>query len=85
MLMVDADRIKTGSDFGDQELATSQLERHLLQYFARVEVVGKNYRIVPVLLSPLLLKALQTVVKGRVPAGVHPNNQFVFGVNNKVI
>jgi hypothetical protein len=85
MLTTDADRIKTGNDFGDQELASSKLERHLLHYFARVEVVGKNYRIVPVLLCPLLLKALQTVMKGRLSAGVHRDNKFVFGVNNKVM
>ena len=84
MTLDDFAQVKKGLDAADQDFEFSKLEKKLLEKLARVEVTGKRSRPVPVLLDEEVLTSLQLLVSTRTQAGVAPDNNFVFGVNNKV-
>ena len=65
----------------DVEQCLSQMERKMCQLFARVELVGKRGRTVPLLLNDELQQVLKLLIDHRDAAGVNSQNEFVFARN----
>ena len=58
----------------------SPLEIKLCEMYNRMEVRGKRGRVVPVLMTPQVIKYIDLLVKCRDDVGVYPDNQFLFPV-----
>jgi len=74
----DYNRKRTVDDRSDSVDALSPMERSLSKLFSRVEIVGKRDRTVPILFLPWHIKAIDTLIRFRVQAGVVSTNCYVF-------
>lgn len=61
------------------DISVSDLERTMCGFFTRVDIRGKCGRMVPVLLKPSFVSALELLVNVRETCGVPSNNPFLFG------
>lgn len=59
------------------------LEKGLGNYFYRVPLEGKNVRDLYILIPKKLFSSLEFFLSFRSEAGVHEDNQYVFGVNDR--
>ncbi|XP_050965197.1 uncharacterized protein rnf214 isoform X2 [Labeo rohita] len=62
----------------DVEWALSEVEKNLCRHFSRIIIRGKHGRLVPILLTPKMLCALELLVKQREPCGVIKDNVYMF-------
>lgn len=62
----------------DVNLALSDLEKRLCQYFRRIEIRGKRGRKVPVLLTPAMQQALDLLTSKRQECGILTENTYLF-------
>ncbi|KAM9360021.1 uncharacterized protein ABDE67_000656 [Symphorus nematophorus] len=74
-------RKKTNFDAG-MDISVSNLERTMCSFFTRVDIRGKCGRLVPVLLKPSFVSAMELFVKVRETCGVPSKNPFLFGRPN---
>ncbi|XP_034397698.1 uncharacterized protein LOC117736452 [Cyclopterus lumpus] len=72
-------RIKSSDAQYGMDVSVSDLERSMCEFFTRVDIRGKSGRIVPVLLKPSFVSALELLVNVRETCGVPRQNPFVFG------
>ncbi|XP_068577144.1 uncharacterized protein [Cebidichthys violaceus] len=63
----------------DLDISVSDLERNMCELFTRVDVRGKCGRMVPVLLKPSFVSAMELLTDVRKTCGVPRQNPFVFG------
>ncbi|XP_008286893.1 uncharacterized protein LOC103362345 [Stegastes partitus] len=63
----------------DMDVSVSDLERTMCRFFVRVDVRGQCGRMVPVLLKPSFVSALELLVNVREACGVPNKNPFLFG------
>ncbi|XP_039660140.1 uncharacterized protein LOC120561204 [Perca fluviatilis] len=61
------------------DLSASDLEKNMCGFFARVDIRGPCGRMVPVLLKPSFVSALELLVQLREACGVPSKNPFLFG------
>lgn len=61
------------------DASVSDLERSMCELLTRVDIRGKSGRLVPVLLTPALVAAMELLVGVREACGVPRQNPFVFG------
>nr|XP_020444130.1 uncharacterized protein LOC109953088 [Monopterus albus]XP_020444131.1 uncharacterized protein LOC109953088 [Monopterus albus]XP_020444133.1 uncharacterized protein LOC109953088 [Monopterus albus] len=61
------------------DVSVSDLERSMCGFFTRVDVPGNCGRMVPVLLKPSFVSAMELLVNSRDTCGVPWDNPFVFG------
>ncbi|XP_075960564.1 uncharacterized protein LOC142964226 [Anarhichas minor] len=71
-------RKKSNSQDG-LDISVSDLERNMCEFFTRVDVRGKCGRMVPVLLKPSFVSAMELLTDVRKTCGVPRQNPFVFG------
>ena len=62
----------------DIMMCPSELEKKLAKHFDRVEIHGKRSRMVPVLLTPDMIAAMNLLVKNRNKCQVHTDNIYLF-------
>ncbi|XP_041807624.1 uncharacterized protein LOC121616862 [Chelmon rostratus] len=62
----------------DIMMCLTELERRLAKHFDRVEIRGKRSRMVPVLLTPDMIAAMDLLVKNRNECQVHTENVYLF-------
>ncbi|CAJ1048439.1 uncharacterized protein LOC119023775 isoform X5 [Xyrichtys novacula] len=62
----------------DIMMCLSDLEKKLAKHFDRVEIRGKRSRMVPVLLTPDMISAMDLLVKNRHQCQVHAENAYLF-------
>lgn len=62
----------------DIMMCLTELERKLVKHFDRVEIRGKRSRMVPVLLTPDMITAMDLLVKTRNQCKVHTENVYLF-------
>lgn len=74
-------RKKSNLDTG-MDISVSNLERTMCRFFTRVDIRGKCGRMVPVLLKPSFMSAMELFVKVRETCGVPSENPFLFGRPN---
>ena len=76
----------TISDFNQQHSgneedivnALSSVEKTLCTIFSKIEIIGKQGRTVPVILTDEIKTWLNLMVQTRTDVGVHPDNNFFF-------
>ncbi|KTF82298.1 hypothetical protein cypCar_00034305 [Cyprinus carpio] len=56
----------------------TEFERKVAKYFDRVEIRGKRSRMVPVLLTPDMIAAMDLLIKNRNECQVHTENVYLF-------
>ncbi|XP_040897874.1 uncharacterized protein LOC121184329 [Toxotes jaculatrix] len=66
----------------DMDVSVSDLERTMCGFFTRVDIRGNCGRMVPVLLKPSFVSALELLVKIRETCGVPKTNPFLFARPN---
>ncbi|XP_042344430.1 uncharacterized protein LOC121944638 isoform X2 [Plectropomus leopardus] len=66
----------------DMDISVSDLEKTLCEFFTRVDIRGKCGRMVPVLLKPAFVSALELLVELREKCGVPSKNPFLFARPN---
>lgn len=64
------------------DISVSDLERSMCEYFTRIDIQGKCGRMVPVLLKPSFISAMELFVKTRGTCGVPSENPFLFARPN---
>lgn len=74
----------TSETHEDINLALTELEQKLCKHFARITIVGKRGRKVPVLLTPLMRESLDLLVEKRDACGVLKENGFLFALPKSV-
>lgn len=62
----------------DIMMGLTEFERNLAKHFDRVEIRGKRSRMVPVLLTPDMIAAMDLLVKNRNECQVHIENVYMF-------
>ncbi|XP_036379353.1 uncharacterized protein LOC118774233 isoform X4 [Megalops cyprinoides] len=62
----------------DIEWALSEVEKKLCRHFSRIVIKGKRARPVPILLTPKMLCALESLVEKRETCGVVKDNCYMF-------
>lgn len=62
----------------DIMMCLSELERNLAKHFERVEIRGKRSRMVPVLLTPDMITAMNLLVESRIKCDVPTENVYLF-------
>ncbi len=68
----------------DIRMCLTELERKLAKHFNRVEIHGKRSRMVPVLLTPDMIAAMDLLVKNRNQCQVHTENVYLLHVQVSV-
>ncbi|KAM3611775.1 uncharacterized protein V6R79_024065 [Siganus canaliculatus] len=63
----------------DEDIAMSDLERNMCRFFTRIDIRAKCGRVVPVLLKPSFVSAMELFVEARGACGVPSENPFLFG------
>lgn len=63
----------------DVAICLTPFERKMCEYFARVEIRGKRGRMVPVLLKPSMVTAMELLAEMRESCSVPNDNVFMFG------
>ncbi|XP_054467443.1 uncharacterized protein LOC129101592 isoform X2 [Anoplopoma fimbria] len=61
------------------DVSVSDLERNMCELFTRVDIRGKCGRMVPVLLKPSFVSAMELLINVRKTCGVPSRNPYVFG------
>lgn len=61
------------------DISVSDLERTMCGFFTRIDIRGKCGRMVPVLLKPSFVSAMELLVEIRETCGVPSKNPFLFG------
>ncbi|XP_069034183.1 uncharacterized protein [Embiotoca jacksoni] len=69
---------KKSSELDDMATSVSDLERTMCGFFARVDIRGNCGRMVPVLLKPSLVSALELLVNSREGCGIPRKNPYLF-------
>lgn len=64
------------------DISISDLERTMCRFFTRIDIRGKCGRMVPILLKPSFVSALELLVKIRETCGVPSKNPYLFGRPN---
>ncbi|KAK7877456.1 hypothetical protein WMY93_031796 [Mugilogobius chulae] len=62
----------------DVDLALTELEKKLCNYFQRVEIRGKRGRKVPILLTPKMVTSMELLVKTRQKCDILDDNAYMF-------
>ncbi|XP_039881471.1 uncharacterized protein LOC120729713 isoform X2 [Simochromis diagramma] len=62
----------------DIMIGLTEFERKLAKHFDRVEIRGKRSRMVPVLLTPDMIAAMELLAKARSECQVRPENVYMF-------
>ncbi|XP_051734581.1 uncharacterized protein LOC127504143 isoform X42 [Ctenopharyngodon idella] len=62
----------------DIMMGLTEFERKVAKYFDRVEIRGKRSRMVPVLLTPDMITAMDLLIKNRNECQVHTENVYLF-------
>nr|XP_043879455.1 uncharacterized protein LOC122767933 isoform X2 [Solea senegalensis] len=62
----------------DIMMGLTELEKNLAKHFDRVEIRGKRSRMVPVLLTPDMVAAMDLLIKNRIECQVHTENVYLF-------
>ncbi|XP_042610370.1 uncharacterized protein LOC109051994 isoform X3 [Cyprinus carpio] len=62
----------------DIMMGLTEFERKVAKYFDRVEIRGKRSRMVPVLLTPDMIAAMDLLIKNRNECQVHTENVYLF-------
>ncbi|XP_058471537.1 uncharacterized protein LOC131444863 isoform X2 [Solea solea] len=62
----------------DVAICLTSFERKMCEFFTRVEIRGKRGRMVPVLLKPAMVTAMELLAEVRESCGVPSDNLFVF-------
>ncbi|XP_076739147.1 uncharacterized protein LOC101480133 isoform X1 [Maylandia zebra] len=62
----------------DIMIGLTEFERKLAKHFDRVEIRGKRSRMVPVLLTPDMITAMELLAKARSECQVHTENVYLF-------
>ncbi|XP_019966576.2 uncharacterized protein [Paralichthys olivaceus] len=70
---------KKSNVLDDMDVSVTELERTMCGFFTRVDIKGNCGRMVPVLLKPSFLSALELLVNVRETCGVPQKNPFLFG------
>ncbi|XP_022608499.1 uncharacterized protein LOC111227338 isoform X1 [Seriola dumerili] len=70
---------KKSNVLDDMDVSVSDLERTMCGLFTRVDIRGNCGRMVPVLLKPSFVSAMELLVKTRETCGVPSKNPFLFG------
>lgn len=70
---------KKSNVLDDMDVSVSDLERAMCKLFVRVDIRGSSGRIVPILLKPSFVSALELLLESRETCGVPSKNPFVFG------
>ncbi|XP_071339879.1 uncharacterized protein [Trachinotus anak] len=70
---------KKSNVLDDMDVSVSDLERTMCGLFSRVDIRGNCGRMVPVLLKPSFVSAMELLVKTRESCGVPSENPFLFG------
>ncbi|XP_053277530.1 uncharacterized protein LOC128438830 isoform X3 [Pleuronectes platessa] len=70
---------KKSNVLDDMDVSVTDLERTMCGLFSRVDIKGSCGRMVPVLLKPSFLSAMELLVKLRETCGVPQKNPFLFG------
>ncbi|XP_038558613.1 uncharacterized protein LOC119891248 [Micropterus salmoides] len=73
---------KTSNLHAGMDISMSDLERTMCGFFTRVDIRGKCGRMVPVLLKPSFVSAMELLLKVRETCGVPSKNPFLFGRPN---
>ncbi|KAL0193151.1 hypothetical protein M9458_011447, partial [Cirrhinus mrigala] len=68
----------TSDPHEDVDWALSEVEKNLCRHFSRIIIRGKHGRLVPILLTPKMLCALELLVKQRELCGVIKDNVYMF-------
>ncbi len=63
----------------DVAICLTPFERKMCEYFERVEIHGKRGRMVPVLLKPSMVTAMELLAEMRESCSVPNDNVFMFG------
>lgn len=63
----------------DVAICLTPFERKMCEYFARVEIRGKRGRMVPVLLKPSMVTAMELLAETRESCSVPNDNLYMFG------
>ncbi|XP_070690377.1 uncharacterized protein [Pempheris klunzingeri] len=61
------------------DVSVTDLERTMCGFFFRIDIRGKCGRMVPILLKPAFVSAMELLVSIREKCGVPSNNPFLFG------
>ncbi|XP_062273489.1 uncharacterized protein LOC133979071 isoform X2 [Scomber scombrus] len=64
---------------GNFDISVSKLERTMCEFFTRIDILGRCGKMVPVLLKPSFVSALELLVSVREKCGVPSENLFLFG------
>lgn len=64
--------------YEDVDWALSEVEKKMYKHFSRIIVRGKQGRLVPILLTPKMLSALELLMKYRKVCGVLKDNLYMF-------
>lgn len=59
-------------------MGVTEFEKTLTKYFDRVEIRGKRSRMVPVLLTPEMIAAMNLLVEKRNECQIHTDNVYLF-------
>ncbi|XP_060927317.1 uncharacterized protein LOC133001691 [Limanda limanda] len=70
---------KKSNVLDDMDVSVTDLERTMCGIFSRVDIKGSCGRMVPVLLKPSFVSAMELLVKLRETCGVPQKNPFLFG------
>ncbi|KAF3836235.1 hypothetical protein F7725_028793 [Dissostichus mawsoni] len=62
----------------DIMMGLTEFEKTLTKYFDRVEIRGKRSRMVPVLLTPEMIAAMNLLVEKRNECQIHTDNVYLF-------
>ncbi|XP_047448631.1 uncharacterized protein LOC125012625 [Mugil cephalus] len=62
----------------DMDISVSDLEKTMCKFFCRIDIRGNCGRMVPVLLKPSFVSAMELLVKVREECGVPSTNHFLF-------
>ncbi|XP_044052468.1 uncharacterized protein LOC122876325 isoform X3 [Siniperca chuatsi] len=73
---------KTSNLHVGMDISVSDLERTMCGFFTRVDIRGKCGRMVPVLLKPSFVSAMELLIDIRETCGVPSKNPFLFGRPN---
>ncbi|XP_040928109.1 uncharacterized protein LOC114861677 isoform X2 [Betta splendens] len=71
--------LKKSEIVDDMDITVSDLERTMCGFFSRVDIRGNTGRIVPILLKPSFVCALELLIKVREKCEVPSQNEYLFG------
>lgn len=78
MKMTDYAKVRKGSSHVMEDMLLKNWEKRLICKMCRVELVGKRGRTVPLMMTDLMKKSVNTIVASRV--GIPDSNPYLFAV-----